>query len=285
MSLLKRYRNRRRQDRLYLPPPKQGFKMLLKNKLIEYGLITTPKRFYPTERLGIMLNRYCNLNCYSCAALGMNPPPDETTFEEIKSFVTNMEGYKPGITFLLTGGEPTAIDHGKLEKICDLIHEHGYKTALMTNGFKLVPAEWIDYVILDRHGINDDDIAKWELHLKQAKHEKYEVLDTLWHMDLPYSTKDNITRGARCPAWMNSITLWKDVVYLCCNHMHAAMWDSEKLDKKLASSLRDAGWNAHNPDLVETIHNWRDTLPGEAYRVCSIKCYKHSSKTRWVKIT
>jgi len=67
--------------------------------------------------------------------------------------------------------------------------------------------------------------------------------------------------------------------------MHMAVWDSERLDQKLASNLRDAGWNAYNPDLVETIRNWRDTLPGEAYRVCSVKCFKHSSKTRWVKIT
>lgn len=195
----------------------------------------------------------------------------------------NIEGYNPKATFLLTGGEPTAIDHGKLEKICDLIHDQGHNIAIMTNGFRLTPTEWYDYVVLDRHGINDGDIAKWEHHLKQTKHENYEVLDTLWHIDIPYSLEDNITEGARCRAWMNSITLWKDVIYPCCNIMHMAAWDGD-FGKKLAPSLRDAGWNVYNPDLVETIRNWRETLPGEAFRVCSIKCWKNCSKTKWVKI-
>ena len=281
--LLERYRYRRKQDRLYLPPPKWGFKTFLKNKLTETGLIPTQKTIYPKVRLDIMLNRYCNLNCFSCTALGMNPSKDETTFEEIEAFVINMEGYHPGITFLLTGGEPTAIDHGKLEKICDLIHDHGYKTAILTNGFKLVPVEWFDYVLLDRHGINDDDIAKWIKHLEQADHENYEVLETLWHMDLPYSIKDNITKGARCGAWMNSISLWKDVIYLCCNLMHVSAWDGD-IDQKLAFNLREAGWTAYNPDLAETIKNWRETLPGDAYRMCTVKCWKGSSKTNWVKL-
>lgn len=75
MSLLKRYRDRRKRDRLYLPPPEQGFKTFLKSKLIEYGLIPPTKRVYPTERLGIALNSYCNLKCFSCIAMGMTPLP------------------------------------------------------------------------------------------------------------------------------------------------------------------------------------------------------------------
>jgi len=285
MSLLKRFRNRRKRDRLYLPPPEQGFMNFLKKQMMQRGLIPTEKRFIPNKRLGILLNRYCNLNCFSCSAIGRNPPKDETTLDEIQAYIKNIEGYYPESVFMLTGGEPTAIDHGKLEKICSLIHERGHKTAILTNGFRLIPVEWIDYVVLDRHGINDDAIAKWKKHLKIANRENYDVFDTLWHMDIAYSLKDNITVGARCSSWTNTITLWKDVVYPCCTHMHMAVWDSEILDQKLASNLRDAGWNAYNPDLVETIRNWRETLPGEAFRVCSIKCWKHSSKTRWVKIT
>ena len=225
------------------------------------------------------------MNCYSCSAIGKNPPRDETTLEEIQAYVKNIDGYFPESVFMLTGGEPTAIDHGKLEKICNFIHDRGHKTAILTNGFRLIPVEWIDYVVLDRHGINDDDIVKWKKHLKNANHENYDVFNTLWHMDIAYSLKDNITMGARCGSWTNTITLWKDVVYPCCAHMHMAVWDSEKLDQKLASNLRDSGWNAYNPDLVETIRNWRETLPGEAFRVCSIKCWKSANKTRWVKIT
>jgi len=278
-GLLEHYRNRRRIDRLYRPPPQQGWRGFINRKL------NPPKTsFIPEGRMNLFLNRYCNLSCYSCAAMGMNPPKDETTLEELQAFLTNIKGYEKEPTFLLTGGEPTAIDHEKLEKICSLIHEMGWKTALLTNGFKLIPTKWIDYVVLDKHGINDEDIAKWEVHLEKENRDTYEFREKQWHMDIPYAIKDNLTEGARCSNWVNSVTLWKDVVYPCCNLMGVAWWDGD-IDQKLASDLRYAGWEAYNPDLVDTILNWRETLPGEAYRMCMVKCWRHSSKTKWVKIT
>ena len=278
-GLLEHYRNRRMHDRLYRPPPDQGWRGFINRRL--HPLETS---FIPEGRMNILLNRYCNLNCYSCAAMGMNPPPDETTIEELQAFLINIKGYRPDLTFLLTGGEPTAMDHEKLEKTCELIHEMGYKTALLTNGYKLIPTKWIDYIVLDKHGINDEDIAKWEAHLKHENREKYEFREKQWHMDIPYAMKDNLTEGARCGNWVTSITVWKDVVYPCCNIMAVAWWNGD-MDQKLASSLRDSGWNVYNPKLVETILNWRETLPGEVYRVCMTQCWKQSSKTKWVKIT
>lgn len=278
-GFLEHYRNRRRNDRLYRPPPQQGWKGFINRKLHP-----PQTSFVPEERINLLLNRYCNLNCYSCACMGMNPPPDETTLEELQAFLTNIKGYQKEPTFLLTGGETTAIDHGKLEKICDLIHEMGYKTAILTNGYKLIPTNWIDYIVLDKHGINDVDIAKWETHLANEDRDIYEFREKHWHMDIPYSIENNISKGARCTTWMTSITLWKDVVYPCCNIMAVAWWDGD-IDQKLTSSLRDAGWNVYNPDLVDTIRNWRETLPSEAYRMCMIKCWRESSKTKWVKIT
>ena len=278
-GLLEHYRNRCRHDRLYRPPPDQGWRGFIKRRINP-----PPRRFVFDERMGLFLNRYCNLNCYSCAAMGMNPPRDETNIEEISSYLKNIEGYNPRATFLLTGGEPTAIDHGKLKRICDLIHENGYTIALLTNGFKLIPTDWIDYIMLDKHGINDEDIAKWEVHLKKENRDLYEFREKQWHMDIPYAMKDNLTEGARCGAWMKSITLWKDVVYPCCNLMCVAWWNND-IDQKLASALRDAGWNAHNPNLIETLLNWRETLPGEAYKLCMTQCWRGASKTKWMKIT
>ena len=277
-GLLEHYRNRRRHDRLYRPPPQQGWKGFINRRLHP-----PETSFIPEKRMNLLLNRYCNLNCYSCACMGMNPPKDETTIEELQAFLINIKGYRQDPTFLLTGGEPTAIDHGKLEKICDLIHGMGYKTALLTNGYKLIPTKWIDYIVLDKHGINDEDIAKWETHLAQEDRDSYEFREKQWHMDIPYAMKDNISKGVRCGTWM-SITLWKDVVYPCCNIMAVAWWNGD-MDQKLASSLRAAGWNAYNPNLVETIKKWRETLPGEVYRLCMTQCWKDSSKTKWVKIT
>jgi len=265
--------------RLNRPPPEQGLKAFIRRRLSP-----SPVKFIPERRMNLFLNRYCNLSCFSCGAMGMNPPRDETSLEEVGAFLKNIDGYQPGTTFMITGGEPTAIEHGKLKKICDLIHLHGCKTALLTNGFRLVPTDWFDYVLLDKHGINDEEIAKWEAHLKDANHETYEFREKSWHFDVPYAKKDNLTEGARCGNWINSVSLWKDVVYPCCNIMCVAWWDGD-IDQDLAGSLRDAGWSAYNPDLVETILNWRETLPGEAYRLCMIKCWRGATKTKWRKIT
>lgn len=278
-DLLEYYRSRIAMIRLHRPPPDQGLRAFIRRRLDP-----SPIKFIPERRMNLFLNRYCNLSCYSCGAMGMNPPRDETSLEEVQAFLTNIEGYQPGTTFMLTGGEPTAMDHGKLKKICDLIHEHGYKTALLTNGFRLIPTDWIDYVLLDKHGINDEEIAKWEAHLKDSDHETYEFREKQWHFDIPYAIKDNLTEGVRCGNWVNSVTLWKDVVYPCCNIMCVAWWDGD-LDQDLAGSLRDAGWSVYNPDLADTIINWRDTLPGEAYRMCMIKCWRGADKVQWRKIT
>lgn len=277
-GLIAYLKGRLRHDRLYRSPSKRGLWGFLKRS------VCPPKiRTVPEKSTNLFLNRYCNLNCFSCAALGMNPPSDETTVEEVHAFLDNIDGYKPGTTFCLTGGEPTAMDPDKLEEICDLIHYYGYKTTLLTNGFKLIPHEWIDYITLDKHGPNDEDIAKWEKYLKEMNRE-YDTRDKQWHMDIPYSIENNITKGARCSNWISSLSVWKDVVYPCCNIMCVAWWDND-LDVHLAKSLRDSGWSVYNPDLKATILNWRETLPGEAYRICTLKCWKDASKTEWVKIT
>jgi len=212
----------------------------------------------------------------------MRPPPDETTTSEIANFLRNLGEYAPGSTVMLTGGEPTAVDHGKLKTVCSLIHDHGYKVALLTNGFKLIPVEWVDYIILDKHGINDADISKWEAHLEEAGRD-IDYRDKYFHMDIPYSMDGNITKGARCNNWIYTLTLWRDVVYPCCNMMCVAWWNNDYGDI-LAPALRKAGWNADNLELADDIRAWRTTLPGEAYRTCTLGCWRDAPRTRWVKI-
>jgi len=282
-GILEYLRNRIRDDRLYRPPPFQGWRGFIKRRINPPAPKIFPQNRIRIFGMGLIVNRYCNLSCHSCVVMGMNPPRDETTLEEIKAYLANMEGYDPDAVFRITGGEPTAMDHGKLENIAKLVRDSGYRVSLLTNGFKLVPPEWFDYIVLDKHGINDEDIEKWLVHLKSENYDKYEVRDAYWHTDIPYSMKDNISEGARCGAWMNSLTLWKDIVYPCCALMCVAWWNGD-IDQKLASDLRYAGWEVYNPDLVDTIRNWRETLPGEAYRVCVTQCYRKASKTKWVKL-
>lgn len=259
------------RDNRNAAPHDRGFISYLKRKI-------KPHKTIPNRKISIFLNRYCNLNCYSCAALGMNPKPDETSIEDIELFLIQMNNLLPGSTVMITGGEPTMSP--QLEQVTQLIRENGFKSAMLTNCFKFVPLDWFDFIILDYHGINEGEFELWREALTNSGR-WWDLRMKHMHQDIPYAMENNITKGARCLNWLTNYTLWKDIIYPCCNMMCVEWWN-ETDEATLA--LREAGWTVHNPDLVETIKNWRETLPAEVYRLCTLKCWKHSSRSKWVDI-
>jgi len=50
---------------------------------------------------------------------------------------------------------------------------------------------------------------------------------------------------------------------------------------EVTMSLIDSGWVVDNPNLVDYINDWRETLPSEVYRLCSIGCWKDANKASW----
>lgn len=271
--MLRDFRIRLKIDRLR-PPGQKGFFAYIKRKFHE-------KKVIPNRSLSIFINRYCNLKCFSCGALGMNPPPDETSIEDIEIFLETFRDYEPGSTIILTGGEPTMIDPVKLKRICDGIHRIGYKVGMLTNGFRLHPLEWFDYVALDHHGINENEIQVWRTALKNAGRWFMET-DKTYHQDMEYAMKGNITKGLRCPSLMRPLTLWKDVIYPCCNIMCVEWW--HKSDA-VTQALKTSGWTIYNPWILETIKNWRQTLPNEFIRMCSLNCWRDADRAIWRKIS
>lgn len=241
-----------------------------------------PKETIPNRFLSIFINRYCNLKCFSCGALGMNPEPDETTLKEIYAFLDKIKSYKPNSTIMLTGGEPTMVKEEKLASICWRIRGHGYKTALLTNGFRMTLelSKLFDYIVLDDHGVNSAKIRDLRRVLEPTG-KLVSVVAKSYHQDTEYAMKDNITKGARCSNWMKPLTLWKNVVYPCCNIMCVEWWNNTDY---VTHALFNAGWHVDNPALLETITNWRFSLPAEFYRMCSLACWKDASKARWKKI-
>ncbi len=256
-------------------PNSRGLLKNLKRKWI-------PKKVIPNRFLSIFLNRYCNLNCFSCAALGMNPETDETTLEEIHTFLERMRGYKQGSTIMLTGGEPTMIEREKMESICWKIRNMGHKTALLTNGYRMTLelSKLFDYIVLDDHGVNSDKISGLQRVLEPTG-KLVNVTAKQFHQDIRFAMKDNVTKGARCNNWLKPLTLWKNIVYPCCNMMCVEWWHKTNVVTK---ALFDAGWHIDNPSLLLTITNWRMTLPAEFYRLCSLGCWKDSKRARWEKI-
>ena len=223
--------------------------------------------------LSIFLNTYCNLDCYSCAALGMKtkPPAVNTRISDIEKFLEQMTKLYPNTAIMLTGGEPTMYPF--IPQVCDLIHAYGFKVSILTNGFKIYPPDLFDFIILDYHNINDLNLDEWKDNLEKSN-TKWDIRMKQYHQDIPYAIKDNITKGARCSNWLRPLTLWQNVVYPCCNIMCVEWWH-DTFDVTMA--LIDAGWTVDNPNLVEYIQNWRETLPAEFYRLCSIGCWKDAN--------
>jgi organic radical activating enzyme len=210
--------------------------------------------------------------------MGQRPTPGETTLQEIEAFLYHMEKYKPGSTVMITGGEPTMSPN--LGRVAREIGARGFKSFLLTNGFKLVEPAWFDYIILDDHGINKSEIENWKRGLRDTD-VWWKVRNKTMHIDTLNAKYLNITKGARCSSWLDPLTLWRDVVYPCCLMMCVEWWH---YTDEITKALRASGWTVENPSLVSTIKNWRETLPSEFYRFCSLKCWRDSEKVIWVPI-
>ncbi len=266
-------RERLRLDRLR-PPKNRGPLAYIKRKLY-------PKKTIPNRNLTIFLNTYCNLNCFSCAALGMEtrPPAVDTSLKDIEAFLKHMSEIYSGNYVLLTGGEPTM--YPLLSQVCDMIHSYDFKVAMITNGFKIFPPELFDFIILDYHGINEDKLNEWLTVLRNSGI-AWDSIMKQYHQNIQLAMKDNITKGARCAYWLKPLTLWQNVVYPCCNIQCVEWWHDTF---EVSEALIDAGWTVDNPDLIGVIKNWRETLPSEFYRLCTVGCWKDADKATWSQIT
>lgn len=271
--MLRDFKARLKLDRLR-PPGQRGYIAYFKRRF-------NKKKVIPNRSLSIFINRYCNLSCFSCGALGMDPSPDETSMEDISIFLDKFRDYRPGSTIIITGGEPTMVDRNKLKQICNAIHEAGYKVAMLTNGFRLHPLEWFDYVTLDLHGTNTKEIDVWRTALKDGGR-WFEETDKTYHQDMRYAMKENITHGLRCTSLMKPLTLWKDVIYPCCNIMCVEWWNKTDV---VTRALKKAKWTIYNPWILRTVKDWRETLPDEFIRMCSLQCWRNADKAIWKKIT
>ncbi len=256
------------------PPRQKGILNYLHRKLY-------PRAKIPNRHISIFLTTACNLNCFSCGALGMNPRPkvEHTEIKHIKLFLEIMQRIHPNSFVMLTGGEPTL--YPELQKVCRLIRGYGFKTAMLTNGYKIVPVEWFDSIMIDYHGeSNKEEIEAWKVELEGTEI-IWDVHNKQYHYDTELAMSGNITKGLKCATLFEPLTLWKDVIYPCCNIMCLEWWHN---DNSVTKAFIDAGWTVDNEDFPFTFKNWRETLPLEFYKMCTLKCWRDSSNRKWHKL-
>lgn len=240
----------------------------------------------PRSSWRFKINNYCNLHCEHCATLchmPINPQSEyvdrrdkwEMSIKTIELFCERFKGIGEHDPHRFSGGEMTAMRLDKLEEMIEIFHNHGRTVWILTNGYNLMGLSLeclnrIGSIVLDDHGINHELIMRCHKYLKKVYKGSFTVLDIRYHWNW-----DNARQHSRnilqkpCGAMMRSPSVYRGVIYPCCMSMHT---DGMRGDGEANRILREAGWTFYNPDIVETLGNWRTTLPKYVLEKCLTDC-------------
>lgn len=281
MKIGKYFINRETPNRVYI----RRIKPLLDSQFAR----ATP--WGAVEPMDILTTNVCNLKCFSCSALCDKPIGTDNVLrreayilpiDNLRDFLENVKGWGGASWIRITGGEPTTLPSDKLEAYIFEAKTHGFKVDLLTNCFKL--PEYLeerrilpDYFTLDLHGKNQAEVDKSAAALK-GMGLSYKILTVTKHFDLQLRRARNITEGARCERHLNNISLDRNVVYPCCAGRVVEAWDNTNA---VSDALYKAGWNIYNPNLPDTINNWRKTLPPEWFKLCMLSCWNKGEEIEY----
>jgi len=237
------------------------------------------------DHFTIVTNNYCNLFCEHCVYLSHIPikPDNENMFrrqkwelslDDLTLFCERFEGVGNDSLHFLSGGEPTLLPVDKLVQVVDILHNHNRRIALFTNGYNLmgIPKQTINkisHIRLDNHGINEAHIHDCIKYLKTFYRGKVEPITVKTHWDTEPAKKRK-HNGRQCSMWMTIIPLLGETLFTCCN-MPCLMLQSN--NTKIGDALNGAGWTIHNENVVDTIRNWRTTIPKYVINECLNNCY------------
>jgi len=233
-----------------------------------------------------MLNNYCNLHCEHCCTICHIPiHPDSEIMDRrdkwdespdtFELFCERFKGIGEDDQHRLSGGELTAMNLSVVEEIIEILYNYGRKTYVLTNGYELMgmsvsSLNKIHTIVLDDHGINHELIESIMKYLKKTYKGKYEAIEVYKHWDWNCARQrtENIMKEP-CNAMMRSPSVYRGVIYPCCMSQHT---DLMRGDGAANAILKEAGWTFDNPDIVETLRNWRTTLPPYILDKCLTDC-------------
>jgi hypothetical protein len=201
---------------------------------------------------------------------------------DIERFCELMAGVGEDEPHLLTGGEITALPISTINGYIDVLQRYGRKIGMRTNGYNvrgISPEKLglLDRIFLNSHGVNQEAIDASREYLDRHFHGTLIPEQTLEHRDLRavvHHGQGTIEEALACDHLLATLTLLPPVVLPCCNTW--ALMNSLN-SETMMNELIQAGWTVHNPDLKETLRNWRTTLPKAFLQTyCADSCYKTS---------
>lgn len=234
----------------------------------------------------IKTNNYCNLHCEHCTnncdiPLNINNEniyrrtKYEINISDLILFCERFQGVGELAYHHLTGGEVTMMKPEKVEEIINILDRYHRRITMQTVGYNI---EGIDkkcikkiYLInLDDHGINHDRIIETKEYLEKFYKGHISIINAPYHYDLNIAMRHPMNKGKKCHQLMRDLSLIDSIIYPCCN----APWIMLKNNNtKMRDELFSAGWTINNPDIIGTLNNWRDTIPGYFNDQCDNNCW------------
>jgi len=231
------------------------------------------------------INNYCNLHCEYCNYLCNSPISAEAENIwrrakkeiEIDEAILYCEKFKdikiPETQW--TGGEPTLLSEDKFHELIEIFYFYNKKINLLTNGYNLLNLDRniikkIHKITFDDHCINRKHIDNCISFLRAFYKGKIEIWTVKEHYDLKAAMKHPSNKGKMCDRWLTEVKINDYVVYPCCTMPAMMVLDN---DTKIKDELTRAGWTLHNKNLLDSMRNYRETLPQFVQDQCLDNCW------------
>lgn len=248
----------------------------------------------------IKTSNYCNLHCEHCSVMcdvPLNPKNKnifrrerwELSLDDLALFCERFKGVGEKAKHCITGGELTVLPVEKIEQIIDILSSYNRRIEVLTNGFNLMgiskaTINKVYSIILGDHGINHKLIEECKKYLESFYKGQIHVVASSVHYNLEVSRRHPSNKGKPCRFMMRNPALWGSTIYPCCAIPYVMVFNNNTL---MRDELVKAGWTINNEDVVNTLRNWRETLPKYVLDQCENNCWQpnYTAGTRGVQIT
>lgn len=241
------------------------------------------------RRISIKVTNQCNLSCNHCSNSTWKPIDensenvfrrkiDEMSVADIELFCERFKGIGHKEIHGFTSAEPTTLAPEKLGEMIEILYNDDRIVELDTNGFGLMCMDpkhlnLIKKIAIDDHGTNHSHVADCYVWLKKNYKGEVHYHTTPWHYDLQQAMDNKCNTPEiqkACSTFLTEMTLRGRVIYPCVNVYNVSVWMNKP---QLRDDMIKAGWTLDNPNIVQAIKNWRESIPAYSHELCQKHCW------------
>ena len=180
---------------------------------------------------------------------------------------------------VLQGGELTVLPMNLIVELIGILDSYGRRTGIRTNGFNItnIPLDSLnklEFIYLNAHGNNQEAIEHSHNFLLKNYDGQIINEENLFHRNLGiYANhgQGTVEQGLNCNHMLSTLTYQPPIIHPCCNSW--ALMNTLN-NSQMGKLLVAAGWTSDNPDLKNTLADWRRTLPRPFLETfCADSCY------------